>query len=276
MVLGNLRVTVLVENSAGDSGLSAEHGLSFWVEAGDKRILFDAGQSEIVVDNAKLLGIDLAEADAVVLSHGHYDHTGGLSRVLEMAKRAKVYMHPAAVEPKFSRRVGGVKYNGMCESAIEAIRGREVILSEGPTEICEGVVVTGRVPRVNDFEGVGGAFFRDEMCIERDLIDDDQTLFVEMERGVVIVFGCCHSGVVNTLNYISNLTGRDDFYAAMGGMHLLHSSDERIEKSMLAFKKYGLEKVFPAHCTGEKAVAKFKETFKERCLECSAGSKIEF
>ena len=97
-MIQNIRITTLVENTASGVSLLAEHGLSFWIEYANKRILFDTGQSNILVKNAKALGIDLAETDAIVLSHGHYDHTGGLAAVLNIAEKAKIYLHPGATE----------------------------------------------------------------------------------------------------------------------------------------------------------------------------------
>ena len=108
----SIRTTVLVEDTVPASGLSAEHGLSFWIEYAGKRILFDTGQSDILIHNAKKLDINLADADAIILSHGHYDHTGGLAAVLGVAAKARVYLHPAAIEPKFSPKTSGVKQIG--------------------------------------------------------------------------------------------------------------------------------------------------------------------
>jgi len=144
-MIQNIRITTLVENTASGAGLLAEHGLSFWIEYGDKRILFDTGQSDILTKNAKVLGIDLAETDAIVLSHGHYDHTGGLSDVLEIAAKAKIYLHPGATEPKFSKNISGAKSIGMPDSAKGAIQGQHMIWTETPATIFPGISVTGQV-----------------------------------------------------------------------------------------------------------------------------------
>ena len=205
-MIQNIRITTLVENTASGAGLLAEHGLSFWIEYGDKRIIFDTGQSDILIKNAEVLGIDLAETDAIVLSHGHYDHTGGLAAVLDIADKAKIYLHPAAVEPKFSKKTAGAEPIGMSDSARKAIKNREVIWTETPTQIFPGVTVTGQVPRINDFEDVGGAFFLDENCQKADELLDDQTLFIETAKGLVILFGCAHAGVVNILHHITEST----------------------------------------------------------------------
>jgi len=274
-MIQDISITTLVENTASGAGLLAEHGLSFWIEYADKRILFDTGQSDILIQNAKVLGINLAEADAIILSHGHYDHTGGLTAVLDIAAKAKIYLHPAAIEPKFSKKYSGVELIGMPDSAQKTIRNREVIRTETPIQIFPRVTVTGQVPRINNFEDVGGAFFLDENCQKPDELLDDQTLLIETSKGLVIVFGCAHAGVVNILHRIADLTEKKQFYAALGGMHLLRASNERIERTKIVFQDYDLQKIGPAHCTGSKAIEKFKTAFPNQYFTCSVGTQID-
>jgi 7,8-dihydropterin-6-yl-methyl-4-(beta-D-ribofuranosyl)aminobenzene 5'-phosphate synthase len=272
----NICITTLVDNTTSGPGLSAEHGLSFWIEYGDKAILFDTGQSDLLVQNAKALNIDLARANAIVLSHGHYDHTGGLSTVLGMAPQARLYLHPAAIEPKFSRSLLKAHSIGMPDSARQAIGHRDVIWTESPTQILDGVNLTGQVPRVTHFENVGGPFFLDENCQEPDPLLDDQALFIESSKGLVVVLGCAHAGVVNTLHRISDLSGGKDFYAVMGGMHLIHADTERIEKTIAAFQEFKLQRIGPAHCTGGKAIETFRNVFSEQYFDCSVGTRTTF
>jgi 7,8-dihydropterin-6-yl-methyl-4-(beta-D-ribofuranosyl)aminobenzene 5'-phosphate synthase len=274
--MNNLCITTLVENTASQDDLLAEHGLSFWIEYDDKRILFDTGQTDILIKNAKTLGIDLSRTDAIILSHGHYDHTGGLPAILDVVQKSTVYLHPAAVEPKFSRKASDIKSIGMPSSAQKAVRNHHVVWTATPARIFPGITVTGQISRINDFENVGGAFFLDENCDRPDKLLDDQALFIESEKGLIVVLGCAHSGVVNTLDYITNLTGRDNIYAVIGGMHLINASKERIERTITAFKKYDVQKIGPAHCTGADAVKIFSDTFKDRCFPCFAGTNISF
>ncbi len=270
----NVNITTLVENKSPNARLLAEHGLSFWLEYRGKLILFDTGQSDILIQNSKVLGINLADADAIVISHGHYDHTGGLAAVLDIAAKAKIYLHPAAIEPKFSRKTSGLRSIGMPDSAKKAIRCREVVWTEAPAQIFPGVKVTGQVPRINNFEDVGGAFFLDENCRKPDELLDDQTLFIESGKGLVVVLGCAHSGVVNILHYIADLSEKKQFYAVMGGMHLLRASQERIERTETVFREYNLKKIGPAHCTGSKALEKFKNAFPNQYFVCYVGTQI--
>jgi len=271
-----IRITTLVENSVYTARLLAEHGLSFWIEHDNTRILFDTGQSNILIHNAKTLGIDLSKTDAIVLSHGHYDHTGGLPSVLEIAPKAKIYLHPAAVKPKFSRKASTVKSVGIPEAANKALQNHEVFWTESPTEIVKGFMVTGRIPRVNDFENVGGDFYLDKDCHKPDELLDDQALFFDSPKGLIVVLGCGHAGVVNTLNYAAKLSGKKHIYAVMGGMHLLRASRQRIEQTETAFREYNLQKIGLAHCTGEDTICRFRVALPNRCFTCEVGTKIGF
>ncbi|MFA5658102.1 MAG: MBL fold metallo-hydrolase [Oscillospiraceae bacterium] len=272
----NINIKILIENTAHTTGLKTEHGLSFWIKYGDKNILFDTGQSDSILYNAEVLDIDLAQTDAIILSHGHYDHTGGLPSVLKLASKAKVYLHPAATEPKFSRKDSKAKYIGMSDSAKNAIQSCNIIWTATPVQIFPGMTVTGQVPRMNDYEDAGGAFFDDEECQKPGKLLDDQALFIESPKGLVVVFGCGHSGVVNTLDYISKLTGRTNIYAAIGGMHLLNASQARIANTIEALKRYKVEKIIPLHCTGPKAVESFERTFGDKCIFSGTGGQINF
>jgi 7,8-dihydropterin-6-yl-methyl-4-(beta-D-ribofuranosyl)aminobenzene 5'-phosphate synthase len=279
---GNMKITVLVENTAKGRNVYGEHGLAYLIEAGGKKILFDAGQTDLVVKNALAMGIDLSNLDSIILSHGHYDHTGGLSAVLDqLAGEVEIYLHPAAIGPKYKLTPDRESVDiGMSDKAIESIKTARHISScnwvERPTTVAEVLTVTGQVPRNTDFEDTGGAFYIDADCKEKDIMADDQSLFFDSSEGVVVVLGCCHSGIVNTLDYIAELAGSDKIYAVIGGMHLLRAKEARLEKTMKAFKKYDVQMIGPAHCTGMKAVARFWNAFPGKCVECRVGSKFEF
>ena len=270
-----ISITTLIDDIPSEN-LRSEHGLSLWINYGEKRILFDTGQSNLLLRNAKILDIDLANTDAIVISHGHYDHTGGLSSVLNIASKAKIYLHHAATEAKFSQKVSRAKSIGMSDSAKKAIQGRHIIWTVTPAQLFPGIVVTGQVPRINNFEDVGGAFFLDENCRKSDKLLDDQTLFIESAKGLIVVFGCAHSGVVNTLDYISKSTGQNKIYAVIGGMHLVNASQIRIANTIEAFKKYEIQKIVPLHCTGQGAVENFKNVFGDKCLYLGTGKQICF
>ena len=273
-----MTLTVLVDNTAAE-GLSSEHGLSFWIEYNGKHILFDTGQSDLVVQNAEKLNVDLSQTDSILLSHGHYDHTGGLKAALEKAPDAMIYLHPDAAKiryscksPKPPRQVSMPQQ--CCQSLSDVVRKGKVVYTDKPQRIYPGVMLTGPIPRIMNYEDTGGAFYDDFECTLPDSIIDDQALLIDTPQGLVVVLGCAHSGVVNTLRYAAKLSGQGQVYAVIGGMHLLNASDERIEKTIEAFRDYGLQKIIPAHCTGDKAVEKLKKAFPQQYSVCPAGEQI--
>jgi 7,8-dihydropterin-6-yl-methyl-4-(beta-D-ribofuranosyl)aminobenzene 5'-phosphate synthase len=277
LMISKLQITSLVENTARGADLLAEHGLAFWIEADEHRILFDTGQGHVLRHNAEIMEIPLAEVETVVLSHGHFDHTGGLKHVLESNRQISVYLHPAALERKYARektpphREIGIP--GWDEQALRR-KSRRLVWTGEPTEIVPGVHLTGEIPRRNGFEDTGGPFYRDAECTEPDPLVDDQALFLETPAGMVVVLGCAHSGVVNTLDYIVQLTGRKRIHAVLGGMHLVRAGRPRLEATVAVLERYGVQKVGIAHCTGMRAATYLWSGFSGECFECSVGSVL--
>ena len=271
------RITVLVENTAGGRGLLGEHGLSFWIEWDGKRFLFDTGQGHVLLKNARRLGIGLDHMDVVVLSHGHYDHAGGLGDVLRSSRATTVYAHPAAFDAKYARNLdGSARDVGMPGLDEEMIRDMaELVLVEGPTELCCGLHLTGPVPRTTDFEDTGGAFFKDRACVEPDPLVDDQAAFIETQAGTVVILGCAHAGVINTLRHVQSLTGNRPVHTVIGGMHLLHASPERMDKTVGELRRLDVQRLLPCHCTGFEAAARMWSEFPGRCASCPVGSVVD-
>lgn len=278
-MIADLRITVLVDNNVARAGLLAEHGLSYWIEADRRRILFDLGQGEVLSHNADSLEIDLSKAESLVLSHGHYDHTGNLDVVLESMPAASLYLHPAAVQKKYSRSSSPPHRDiGMRAPSRAAARtlGRDVVWTRSNTELFPGAQVTGQIPRRSDCQDTGGPFFLDPACREPDPVLDDQALFFETQEGVVVVLGCAHAGVANTLDYVFELTNRRRILAVIGGTHLNGAGAFRLEETIDAFQRYHVPKIAPAHCTGIEAAAALWNRLPGRCLPCSVGSVFDF
>jgi 7,8-dihydropterin-6-yl-methyl-4-(beta-D-ribofuranosyl)aminobenzene 5'-phosphate synthase len=274
-------ITVLVENTAQGHGLLAEHGLAFWIEVGPRRILFDTGQTDVVSRNAGLLDIDLSSMDAVVLSHGHYDHTGGLAGIPRSKtwrkKGVVAYAHPRALADKYARNADGTgRYIGMAvESRKVLTESFELRTTEAPTEIAEGFMVTGPIPRVTDFEDTGGPFFKDAECRQPDDLIDDQAAFLETSAGTVVILGCAHAGIVNTLSYVTQLVPDRPIHTVIGGTHLVSADEKRMNKTVEALRAIDIQRLFPLHCTGFQAAARLWTEFPGRVRACPVGTSVE-
>ena len=274
----SLNVTVLCENTAGKRSVLGEHGLSLWVEADGRCLLFDTGQGRTLAHNVEALGVPLERAEAIVLSHGHYDHAGGLPAALAQAGGAKLYAHPAALEAKYAREPKPPhRYLGVPrEAEARPARSGRFVPTPAPTEVLPGVFVTGQIPRQCPAEAGPTGYYVDATCARPDPLLDDQAMYVLCAEGVVVLLGCAHAGVVNTLDFVAATTGRSQIHAVLGGMHLGAALPARLAATADALTRYGVRLVAPCHCTGAQAVAYLWSRFPRQWVPCSAGDRFRF
>lgn len=278
MTSPKIRITILVDNQAGN-GLSAEHGFSLWIESAGRRILFDTGQGGVLKSNSRALGIDLGATDVLALSHGHYDHTGGVAQVLSLGRDIDVYCHPGVVLPRYSVRKKAPKPIQMPSesmTAIDQLPWKHLHWVRKPVMLSERIGITGYIPRETDFEDTGGPFYLDPEGRRADSIDDDLALWLCTDDGVIVCVGCAHAGLANTLNCIRRLNPGLRVRAVIGGFHLVNAEQERLKQTAAALERLNVDLVVPCHCTGQPAVALLRKELGERVTPGAAGMSYQF
>lgn len=274
-----VRITTLVENSVpmGSAGI-AEHGLSFYIETKERRILFDTGQGKALAPNSKILGIDPAAVDTVVLSHGHHDHAGGLPVLLTYTGSFTLFGHPALFSRKLSKTKEGFVYRGIPVSREQLEQaGVKLRLSRSPMDIAPGMKTSGEIPMHTDFESVAdGIFLETEQGPVPDPLADDLCMAVKTDAGLVIVLGCTHRGLINSLDHLLDLTGERRIHAIVGGLHLGRASGSHIRRVIERLRDYDIERIGVCHCTGMPAILELSRVFGDRVFPNSVGQVLEF
>jgi 7,8-dihydropterin-6-yl-methyl-4-(beta-D-ribofuranosyl)aminobenzene 5'-phosphate synthase len=275
-----LNLTMLTDNQVdrGD-GLLAEHGICLLVEMGGRKVLLDAGQSDVCLKNAARLDVDLRGLSTVVLSHGHYDHGGGLPALLDKLGRLEVIAHPGAFASKYARRHGQEdRHIGLAYSADDlSRRGGVVCLQPDAREISSGLIATGSIPRITGFEKDDPHFWvKADGRWELDHFSDDQALVARTAEGLVVMLGCAHAGVINTLRHAAKLTGDERIRAVVGGLHLATASLERTENTVAALQQMNIGQVVACHCTGFAATIRLHAAFRKRFVNGTVGLSLTF
>jgi 7,8-dihydropterin-6-yl-methyl-4-(beta-D-ribofuranosyl)aminobenzene 5'-phosphate synthase len=277
-----ISVCCLVDNKAQrGSALWAEHGLSISIEISGGKLLYDTGQSgEVLVHNAAQLGISLELFDALALSHAHYDHTGGLEHFLTLSKPGiPLYAHPDLLQERFSIKDGLPRSIGLRLSPIELSQKADLRLSKEPQQILPGLWTSGQISTRNDLEGRSSHhYIRENGQWLPDPYLDDLALVLEARDGLVVICGCCHAGLLNTLTHVRRHFS-DDIQAIIGGLHLLNFNAKNLQHIISNLEEMfagRIPQIYPNHCSGERAFSALQKTFKDSVHPFPTGTLLNF
>lgn len=276
-----VELTILTENCVErvhPYGLTAEHGFACHLLTDRGAYLFDTGGGQTLINNATRLQIDLHELQGIILSHGHFDHTGGLVQVLEQTGGGvPIYGHPDIFKPHFSSNGGVTRDVGMpwTREHLEKL-GARFELTDQPYEITPGMVLSGTIPRVSDFE-TGDPRLMTLSASGKQIPDplrDDLSLFLQTPQGLVILLGCAHSGLINIIEQALAVTGEHRIHLILGGTHLKFSDERQMGATLERLSELDIERIGTAHCTGLHGARLLAERFGERFFNASVGAHI--
>ena len=264
--------------------LIAEHGLSLLIETfredQKQTYLFDAGfTKDGVPHNIEKLGVDLNKISSIVISHGHPDHTGALAEILKTAeKKIPVITHPSAFLKRYLVFPDGTRVlsNTFMEKALDDA-GAEVLLSGDLAILGPGVVATGEIDMVNDFEQhFPLAYYEQNGEMEKDFFPDEKSLIINLkDKGLIVLSGCGHRGIINTVEYAKRATGIEQVHAVIGGFHLTGTTPmEKIERTVEEMKRIEPDFIIPTHCTGWKAMNRFADEMSDNFLLNAVGTRF--
>lgn len=278
-----VKITIVCENCVGRAiPAIGEHGFACWIEIDGDNYLVDTGQGLGIINNIQVLGLPLEKLKGVILSHGHYDHTGGLEQVLRRCKVGDngldVFAHPDIFSKRYSTSGHTLRFLGIPQrrELLETL-GANFIATPDFRQVTANLYVSGNIPRTNDFEvgdsnlvqrGSSGEF-------EPDPFHDDMAVAMDTPRGLLVVLGCAHAGIVNTLDYFCQQFNRNQIYAVVGGTHLGPVSAAQFEATVAALKKFDIQKLGVSHCTGQTRAAMLRNEYGKRFFFGSVGAILE-
>jgi len=272
------KVTVLCENCVfSNIGAIAEHGWAAFIETDQGNFLFDTGQGKAIINNARYFNKDLSTIEGIIISHHHIDHTGGLLSVLEEIGKVNVYSHPDLFKDSYLIRRGKEKHIGIpFRRTILESKGANFKFNTDFKEIIPGLFLTGEVPRKTKFEkGDNDQVVKTEKGYIKDPILDDQTIIIDNEKGLFIILGCSHAGIINILNYAIQKTGQQHIHTVIGGTHLASVSEEVRENTIQALRNFDIGRIGVSHCTGLKTSVRLAQEYGDRFFFCNVGTVVE-
>ena len=279
------RISVLVEDSTNLSKpeLIAKHGLSFYLETKaigvSSKVLIDTGPApDIALRNAPNMDLDLKKVDSIFLTHGHYDHTGAILKILEHIDHpVPVVAHPEIFNPKIAYKPKLTPIGLTCDSSDILSNGGILFLTRNSFKITKGIITTGEIQRTTDFENVIGLWtIKNDLLIEDNMLDEQTLLINNKNKGLIIVIGCGHPGIINIIRHAKKITGIKKIHSIIGGMHFGNYDIRKIKTIIKELSKIDFNTIYPCHCTGTKAIKQLLISFDERCKPIQTGNILEF
>lgn len=280
-----MEIVTLVENLVYKKDLKAEHGLSFLIKTESCKILFDTGQTGIVVENAKLLGESLEDVDFIILSHGHYDHTGGLEKILEINKTAKIIMKKTIIQKKYSNTNGNMREIGFKLKDKYEKYPNEFVILEKDYKLNKDINIITEIDEYTGFEkNEQNLFVQDNGNYVVDEFQDELFLTIMKDEKLNIITGCSHNGIINILKTAIKKIKINNINLILGGMHLSsikinevllqENNNEKIKKTAEELKKIKINKIYTNHCTGIDGFMKLKQILEDKVFYSFTGSRI--
>ncbi len=273
-----MRITCVVDDRAQPgTGLQSEHGASFLIEVEGRRVLFDSGPSgSVLLHNLAVLGHKPQQIEALVLSHGHDDHTGGVAALLEQVPGLQLFAHPDLFRERFRKTDTGPRRVGPALDSAAAEEGAALRLSATSVEVVPGLWITGQIAPRPEPEGRSPHHVvRKGDGWDADPYLDDLSVVVRTGDGLVLVCGCCHAGLLNTLAFVRTEFGQDPM-AVVGGTHLVNADGPTMDHVVEELRNYGPPQMWLGHCTGQRAYLALKVVFGDRVSPCLGGTVLSF
>lgn len=273
-----MKVHILNNNIVRKRGLLAEHGLSLLIEFNGKFILFDTGQTDVYVHNAKSMGHDLKQVENIILSHGHYDHCGGLE-FFPFNNSPKIYINNSAFFKKIGINSDGVTFRDIgipWNINKETFNNSNFVFTKSYEQIDSGVYLLSGIQNYPSMDKLSENIIVERDGIKKiDKMEDEQLLVIKDENGINIFVGCSHPGIISCIKHVVDFFPNEKITTLIGGMHLERENESELLKKMQKLESFGIKKIIPLHCTGIKAIVQIKKFFSDRCEIAYTGDTLE-